>query len=350
MKKYLILILAILSFTACEKAFLGEKETNNPENNFEIFWNDFNDHYALFGVRGWDWDSVYTANRPKITAQTTDDELFQTFKEMVAYLDDSHTFVASPTPRRLFVSGSQDDAAAEAAFSRALVKKKYVENVKDITYADEPGYSHFYGKMKNRKIGYVYFQGIDLDKDGMLDEIMNAVIVNDAIIIDLRNNTGGDDTAAQEIAGRFADEEKLVYTVEEKNGPGKNDFAKKKEYFTVKTGKEQFTKPVIILTDKVTVSAAEVFLLYMKAFDNVTQMGDATSGDFSDTSMRRFLPNGFQYQYSIMKFLTPDGKSLDGIGHVPDIFVKNTEADIKSENDKVLEKALQFLKENHGIN
>jgi len=53
------------------------------------------------------------------------------------------------------------------------------------------------------------------------------------------------------------------------------------------------------------VSAAEIFLLQMNAFDHVVQMGDYTAGDFSDGSMRRFLPNGWEYQYSVQMFLQP---------------------------------------------
>ncbi|MEM6771412.1 MAG: peptidase, partial [Bacteroidota bacterium] len=81
----------------------------------------------------------------------------------------------------------------------------------------------------------------------------------------------------------------------------------------------------------------------------VTQIGDATSGDFSDTSMDRFLPNGWIYQYSIMRFLLPDGTSLDGTGHVPDIFIRNTVEDITADRDRVLERAFTFLFEAYGI-
>ena len=54
---YLIILLPLLS---CEEMVLGEEPSNDPETNFEIFWQDFDEHYALFGVRGWNWDSIYT--------------------------------------------------------------------------------------------------------------------------------------------------------------------------------------------------------------------------------------------------------------------------------------------------
>jgi C-terminal processing protease CtpA/Prc len=47
--------------------------------------------------------------------------------------------------------------------------------------------------------------------------------------------------------------------------------------------------------------------------------------------------------------LLPDGRSLDGIGIAPDIYVKNTKATIEARTDVVIEKALQFLLEEYGI-
>lgn len=87
----------------------------------------------------------------------------------------------------------------------------------------------------------------------------------------------------------------------------------------------------------------------MNAFDQVIQMGDYTAGDFSDGSMRRFLPNGWEYRYSVQMFLQPDGKSLDGVGHQPDVFIKNTIADIAAGNDKVMEKAFDYLLKEYDI-
>ena len=48
-------------------------------------------------------------------------------------------------------------------------------------------------------------------------------------------------------------------------------------------------------------------------------------------------------------FLTPEGKSLDGIGHEPDILITNTKADIEAENDLVMERAIHYLFDEYGI-
>lgn len=348
MQKFLLIALTSLLFFSCEQVFLPEEPANDPGSNFELFWEDFDQHYGLFQARGWNWDSLYAVYQPQVTAQTSPDQLWGIFSDMISYLDDSHTFIYDPGGRRFFASGSEDDEQVEREFSLELLRSSYIESVIEIPVED-PDDHYLYGKIQGKDIGYIFFNGIELPNPDVMDDILVAIGSHQAIVLDLRNNFGGDDAVAQAIAGRFSDREELVYTVQERNGPAHTDFSEKYDYYTESLGEEHFSKPVVVLTDRITVSAAEVLLLYMKAFDQVTQIGDTTSGDFSDTGMRRFLPNGWQYQYSIMMFLQPDGTSLDGLGHVPDVQIRNSEADILAGQDKVMEGAVQYLFDTYGI-
>lgn len=355
MKNILFFIVTFSLFTSCEKAFLGEAESNDPVNNFEIFWNDFDQHYALFDVRGWDWDSIYTVYRPQITEQTTDAELWMACRSMIQYLDDSHTFLFSPDEEYMilgdgenfYTSGGDLDYIYEQEFSLPLIKDKYIENFKDFSESEDDVY--FSAKVKGKNIGYIYFNDIGTGNYGLIDNLLQETENYEAIIIDIRHNGGGNDLTAEAFAARFSDNEELVYTVEEKIGPARNDFSDKILYHSPKKDGNHYDGYVIVLTDNFTVSGAEIFLWYMKTYDKVTHIGDYTSGDYSDTSMRRFLPNGWQYQYSIMKFLTSDGKSLDGIGHEPEVYARNSNVTIQAGDDVVMERALSYLLEEYGI-
>ena len=162
-----------------------------------------------------------------------------------------------------------------------------------------------------------------MENPGKIADILQKLIYQKAIILDIRQNTGGDDGYAARITRSFSDGEHLIYSVQTRNGPSHDDFDDKKLYYTQLDDANSYTKPVIVLTDRRTISAGEIFLLHMKSFSNVTQIGDTTAGDFSIVSNIRFLPNEWTYVYSIQKFLLPDGSSLDGIGHVQDIYKKN---------------------------
>ncbi|MFP2996600.1 S41 family peptidase [Spongiivirga sp. MCCC 1A20706] len=343
MKNIFKLILLMLFAVSCEATFLGNDEGNTSENNFELLWHDFDEHYSLFNVRGFNWDSIYSVYRPRITESTSQNELWDVFVQMTSYLDDSHVFIFDPATENLVASGSENEAQIEAETSPELVRNSYIQNPKPIPNTPE-NEQFFYGVTLTENIGYLFLQGMDFDASRM-DIVVHDLASTRGLIIDIRNNEGGSDRVAAEVAGRYTTERKLAYSVQEKNGPNHNDFANKKLFYTETLGTQNYTKPIVILTDQETVSAAEIFLIRMKTLDNVTQIGDVTAGDFSDVSTRRFLPNGWQYQYSIFKVLLPNGSSLDGIGHIPDIYVRNTIEDLENGHDKVLERAIAYLNE-----
>lgn len=350
MKNALIIWLLLFALNGCESFFLGKDESDDPVNNFEIFWQDFDQHYGLFLARGWNWDSIYQVMRPQVNAQTSEVELWAVFRRMIRYLDDGHTFILNPRQSWYFSSGSEERSTVTKEFSLDLVKKRYIENYRSIpNTGSNINDEYIFANVRNRDIGYIYLNGIEATDVNFMDYVLTRIGKHKAIILDLRNNNGGDDCTAEQIAGRFADGEHFIYTVQERCGPGHDNFTEKKKYYTRIRGKEHFSGPLVVLTDRNTISASETLLLHLKSFSQTTQIGDTTSGDFSDVGMRRFLPNGWQYRYSIMMFLLPDGRSLDGIGHAPDIQARNSVADIQAENDLVLEKAIEYLYERYSI-
>jgi C-terminal processing protease CtpA/Prc len=80
----------------------------------------------------------------------------------------------------------------------------------------------------------------------------------------------------------------------------------------------------------------------MNELENITQMGDYTSGGFSD-NIARELPNGWFCFMSIGDYRAADGESYEGIGIKPEIELVNSKEDILSSTDKVLEKAIEIL-------
>lgn len=346
-KQIFLLILCVLLLASCEKAILGPDANNDPVSNFEILWNDFDQHYGLFTARGTDWYEVYNTYKSQVTHETTKEELWKIFTEMIEVLDDTHTYIGDPDTGNYYTSGAKDARLAEEVFSLDLIEDKYLESKLVEAHRYEERELIAYSKIKGKDIGYLYMN--DMDNNADFDKMYASLKDYKAIIIDLRNNHGGTDEYSMEWASYFSDGEHFVYTVETRNGPSYDDFDEKRSYHTTVHEGGQYLKPVIILTDKHTVSAAEIFLLHMKAFDHVTQMGDYTAGDFSDTSPTRFLPNGWVYGYSLQMYLLPDGSSIDGIGHTPEVIVTNTKLDIQEGNDIVLENAINYLYHKYDV-
>ena len=342
MKRLLLLFLLIGGLTAgCEKMILGSDEPNDPEHNFELLWNDFDEHYALFEVKNINWDSLYTVYRPMVTSNTTDEELWNIITQMLDELDDEHVKIKIPAdnPEDYVIFGSGEDKNQHALeeFSIQLIAGEYVE-------ALYQKYDYFsFGKLYDHNIGYIHLIAmLGMDPSVVykaLDELGDV----DAIIVDVRNNIGGADEYSSGFAEGFSDGEHFLYTVQTRNGPAYSDFDSPVEVFTQSKTANSFNKPVVLLTDEYTISAGEIFTMNMRAFEHVTHIGDTTAGAHSDVGPARFLPNGWTYEYSTMKYLMPDGRSLEGIGIAPDIFIQNTKEDIENSKDKVLDFAIDFL-------
>src|SRR6185312_943777 len=79
---------------------------------------------------------------------------------------------------------------------------------------------------------------------------------------------------------------------------------------------QRYVGPVYLLTSDVTLSAAEVFGLYMRALPNVVQVGETTRGAFSDM-IEKPLPNGWLLDISAEVYRDPDGRSYEAHGLPP---------------------------------
>lgn len=334
-------------FWGCETAILGPDEPNNPEHVFDLLWEDFDKHYALFQIRGIDWNELYATYRPMVSSKTNDVQLREILSLLIERLDDSHTVLYGPENSWSHTSGfALGKRAIKDEFSLPVIKSKYIDELIKVEGESDLHYS----KIRGRDIGYIFLrkeEGNDPEK--AISNVVSALSIHKAIILDIRTNDGGSARYAKIIAGAFSDGEYPVGTSQTRNGPRHGDFDEKTYISTQRTGSTQFLKPVILLTDRATISAGEYLTLHLKSFAHVTHIGDTTAGDFGAVGTRSFLPNGWTYQYSVQMFLLPDGKSLDGVGIAPDVLSKNEKGDIDLFTDKVLERALKYLFDTYRI-
>jgi len=72
---------------------------HNPEKNFEELWKTFHNRYPFFELRNVNWKKQYDTYRPKVTRETSDDELFDIFCQMLAPLHDGHVELIAKASR-----------------------------------------------------------------------------------------------------------------------------------------------------------------------------------------------------------------------------------------------------------
>ncbi len=329
-----------LSFTTCDNMLLDEELPNRPVSNFETLWQEFDDKYGLFQVKGIDWDSVYAIYRPQIENTSTDAKLYAVLTEMLDVLNDSHVGLLPTNPQYPFYqSGILGKLDTITDFDLDIIKENYLADPK----FEDPFFT--YGILDNN-IGYIHIEGFsDLPKflEKPMDNVLSALKDTDGIIIDVRGGYGGEDIAGQYIAGRFASQSIPYMKTRVRRGLGENDFTAYENWRIFPEGDFQYTKPIVVLTHRFTISARETFCLAMKVLPQVTFVGDTTTGAFSN-QINRELPNGWGYSLSIGEWRDADGISYEGVGLAPDILVQNKKMDVLNGKDEALEVAIEILR------
>jgi hypothetical protein len=315
--KRAILAITIVSLSACQ-VFLGPDPDNTPRGIFDRIWTDFDQNYALMEVKGIDWDGVYQTYSPRITSGMSEQELFAVCGDMLKTLNDSHVYLAAPFG--YVNSGSFYDTANADPFSLDVIKG-YLQN-----QGSSAGDGMFlYGTFESYpRIGYIHIAGFAHGNVGMsqsqdwvqaIDGIVRSLEETDSLILDLRGNRGGLVSNVDYISGRFASAEKKYAEIRTKDGPGSADFSAPL-YNSIKPAGIRYTKPIVLLTNKQTISGGEWFTLALRSQDHVIHTGGATNGAFS-LSLERTLINGWRYSMSVQKVTDMNGICYEGTGIMP---------------------------------
>jgi C-terminal processing protease CtpA/Prc len=323
----------------------------------------FDREYGSFIPRRVDWNLLYRTYRPKISETTSDDDLFDILTDLLEHLNDNHVKLQTRDPDRFFRSGilgnlNRDEKGGHIPigynipdFSLDLIKQKYLaksyqERLHGTKLAgyfggDFPLYIYSWIRPD---LGYLHVR--NFDEEDRTAEIMDEVVAEfrraRGLVLDVRGNGGGWDPVAKAIADRFADERRLFMTTQTRSGPNHDDFDEPVLWYTEPKGPLQFTKPIVMLTHRWTISAGDCFVLAMRVLPHVINLGEFTSGAYSDEYWDT-LPNGWQVCICNMLYLDPDGRCWEGIGTPPNIRMVNSADDIAQGRDRVLERALDLL-------
>jgi carboxyl-terminal processing protease len=334
-KKIIALAILFVTLMGCEKIFI-EPPANNPEAIFENLWTTYNEEYAPFEERNIDWQAAYNTYRPMVNTTTTDAELFSILSQMLATFDDGHVSLTAPD-RDIFYSNKIRRELIDDELFSIPITKSYLEN----GFKEGEENSYIYGKIKNENVAYIYFDYV-ADNFFMLNYFLNEYPDVNGYVIDLRHNQGGDFTYCFSEIGRLTDQTRFVFKSKTKNGTGPNDFDNWYEWNIQPKG-EYVNKPIMVLTDRYTISAGERTVMAFGTLPNVTIIGDTTNGAHG-TMIGRELANGWFYSLVPQKVQLVDGKSYEGIGLAPDIYSKNSTTGIATGIDETLQKAIDALK------
>lgn len=332
----LLLLFAAAPLAGCVDAFLEPEPPDDPVQNFDLLWKEFDRHYAFFQEKGVDWAASYERYRPLIGPGTSDRELFHVVSEMLEELRDGHVDLVTPFGTYGY-EGWKDGYRDN--FSLQRIHRRYLAG--PFRQASHGPFS--YGLLQGGP-GYVHIAHFGGDGFGAgIDEALGALEGVPAMVVDIRGNGGGSDLNLDEVVGRFIDRKHTYRYFQYRNGPAHDDFTDLIEDQVEPRGSRRFSGPVALLTDRANFSTAEDFVMAMGVLDQVVVVGDTTGGGMGNPIARE-LPNGWTYRLSRWRVYdarkTPMG---DGEGIAPDLFSRISAEDEIEDRDAPLEAALELL-------
>jgi carboxyl-terminal processing protease len=168
-----------------------------------------------------------------------------------------------------------------------------------------------------KRFGYLVLSQFGKDSAQELRKALVEMLKSNAegIVLDLRNNPGGFVSASREIAGLFLSGKQLLYHSIDRTGAAK-DFES--------AGAPLFSKPLVIIINGATTSAAEMLAAALHENDRATLVGSQTFGQGLIHSVQP-LPDGSAVVIAMARFTTPKGKDVLHHGITPDVVVTSSE-------------------------
>jgi hypothetical protein len=272
----------------------------SPQAVFTALTQDFEARYPFLPEQRAQWEQSKRALAARAASVQEEEELWQVLRELLGPLNDRHVSLQAP---QLGTYRPGGPVAPAAPLPAGLGGAGTIGDA--VSYGIRPDgvlylrISHFRGTIA------------DAAWVGMLDGVLQQHRKAPGVVIDVRDNHGGNYLVAREVAEAFAHRRSLFLIIEEqqKKGQRLREYLRPRAVFPSGT-------PITVLTNRNTASAAEVFVLAMRTLPNVTHAGERTAGASGHTDTRR-LPNGWQYTLPTNLFLTKSGEPFAIRGIAP---------------------------------
>ncbi|KXH83521.1 S41 family peptidase [Chryseobacterium kwangjuense] len=183
-------------------------------------------------------------------------------------------------------------------------------------------------KLSNNRIAYSYMKNMSTDElDRFLLDMVEQENRKDAVILDLRYNTGGN--VHDKVLNFLAQKPYLQWKYREGKMTTQPNFA-------------PAGKPIVLLINEASLSDAELTAAGFKALKLGKVIGQDTYRWIIFTSGKNLVDGSF-YRLPSWGTYTLDGQNLEKTGVKPDIYIKNTFIDRQQDNDPQLERAVQEI-------
>lgn len=192
-----------------------------------------------------------------------------------------------------------------------------------------------YYEMKEDQIGYIAVSGFEKVTSHQFEEALEDLKSQGmkSLVIDLRNNPGGNLSTVCEMLDLILPEGTIVYT-EDKYG-NRDTYSSDEEH--------KLEIPMAVLINGNSASASEIFAGAIQDYGVGTLVGTTSYGKGIVQNLYQ-ITDGTCLKVTTSEYFTPNGRNIHGIGIEPDIKVEYIYDEEHPEADNQLEAALECLK------
>jgi carboxyl-terminal processing protease len=173
------------------------------------------------------------------------------------------------------------------------------------------------------------------------DRALEAMRQTPALLLDIRDNPGG--FGQPRIVGRLLSKRAQTGISYVKNGPAHSALEKRAHHLDP-AGPWQYKRPIALLVNDGTGSAADLFACELRSAGRVLTVGTATHGNLSGVAAFVVLPCGLIVRVSNGYLADSHNRPIEGAGNVPDVVVEPAVEDFLAGRDPVLDRAVAALR------
>jgi len=346
-KIYPLILALALVFTACERVLMAPNPGTDSVAVFDEYATLVKEKYAMLEFKGVDIETLSDSIRATINEDTSPEELFAKLATITLRLRDGHTVLIEDQFKANTLFAAFDlEAGYSTAFDYSILFNNYINSstnpsIKTLEQGQEGLPRAVWGTLpQDNEIGYLWIPSWDIFlDDSELETIFSDLKDTKGMIVDQRQNGGGDPALATRVASYFTNETLSTGFERFKTGPGPNDFTDSPLSLEPANSTFRYLKPVAVLTDRLVYSASTTFLYSVDPLDRVFTVGQRSGGG-SGSVADGYLANGWYWSMSTSEFIDARGRNLDD-GLDPDIPVTFDPMDLT--RDEIIERAIQEL-------
>lgn len=302
----------------------------DPVENVEALWQIIDTRYCYIEDKGIDWQAVHDEYIARAALLAKDDQvaLFDLCAGMLDSLRDGHVNLYSAFDRSFNTAWYDTFPANYSPALQALYLQDY-----------RIAGGMYYCRIADGTVGYIYYSSFSNSiSSANLAWVLSAFSDCKGLIIDVRNNGGGDITNAYALAAPFFAGSQTIGYWQHKTGPGHNDFSGMEPMtLDASAASGKWQKPVVVLCNRRSYSATNLFVSMMRYADRSTIAG-GVSGGGGGMPMSYEMPCGWTVRFSSVRMYDRDKRDIEQ-GIMPDVLLTM----LSEDKDDIIEKAIELI-------